>query len=401
MKEEKKGVWGADLALDLVAFAAGVALLLCCVEAAFRLAEIYPPLEKSLRVEYRKGLSIFAPDPEVPIPLGLEPDVSTKAKAHGMPGYFHVTTNRLRMRGREVSPRKPPHVFRVLVMGDSWTFGEGVDDDETFCAQLEKLLNRRLNKFGLRAEVLNAGYTAGYSPDSAYVYLNLKGFSLEPDVVIYASVISNDIYDVSENDWPEKDALGLPRAVVSKAIHVNGKGEYGYIRKQKDANPFVTLSPIAFLNRLRIYSFHRDLLFRYYTMPYVLKGEKFEEKDDGGILTMKRFLSVVRGLDYVCAKNRVHFLFVSIPALGFAKDEIIINDSGVEQVFSIARRDRIMILNLKYDLFKAMTTPSGYDWTGYYITGNWHWASKGNRVVAESIYEAMRFYGTLPESRRN
>ncbi len=400
MKESGKSKRWLELAIDIIAFAAGAALLLVCTEAAFRLAEIYPPLDKKLEVEYRKGLSIFRPDPDVPIPFGLEPNVDTKAKAHGMPGYFHVTTNSLRMRGREISPKKPPGVFRVLVMGDSWTFGEGVNDDETFCARLEELLNRRLKGAGLRAEVLNAAYTAGYSPDSAYVYLHRKGFAFKPDVVIYASVVSNDIFDVASNDWPEKDELGLPRAVVSKAVCVNTKGEYGYIRKQENANPFVTLSSVAFLNRLRIYSFYRDLLFRYYTMPYVLKGEKPEAAADDGTVVMKRFLSVVRGLDYVCAKKGVRFLFVSIPALGFENDEIMVNDTGVKQVFSIARRDGIMMLNLKYDLFKAMTTPSGYDWTGYYITGNWHWAPKGNRVVAKSIYEAMRFYGILPGTTR-
>jgi len=77
---------------------------------------------------------------------------------HAVPGKFdvRVTVNGQRFRGpREYAPRPPAGVTRVAVLGDSMTFGWGVDDQETYPAQLETILSGRT---GRGHEVMNAGY---------------------------------------------------------------------------------------------------------------------------------------------------------------------------------------------------------------------------------------------------
>lgn len=72
---------------------------------------------------------------------------------HAVPGKFdvRVTVNGQRFRGRrEYALPRPASVRRVAVLGDSMTFGWGVEDDLTYPAQLETLLPG--------AEVINAGY---------------------------------------------------------------------------------------------------------------------------------------------------------------------------------------------------------------------------------------------------
>src|SRR4051794_39884304 len=64
----------------------------------------------------------------------------------------HVRINQLGIRGPEIGPRRPG-VRRVLVLGDSFTFGAGVEEAETFPAQLAAELTRR----GAPAEGINAG----------------------------------------------------------------------------------------------------------------------------------------------------------------------------------------------------------------------------------------------------
>lgn len=71
------------------------------------------------------------------------------------------------------------HGFRVLALGDSCTFGVGVDDDETWPAQLERLLRDR----GVDAEVINAG-VPGYTAFQGKRFLETRGIGLEPDLVI-------------------------------------------------------------------------------------------------------------------------------------------------------------------------------------------------------------------------
>ena len=53
--------------------------------------------------------------------------------------------NRYGLRGPNIEPKKPEGVFRILALGDSFTFGEGVSDNETFVVQLEKILNAEKN----------------------------------------------------------------------------------------------------------------------------------------------------------------------------------------------------------------------------------------------------------------
>jgi hypothetical protein len=50
--------------------------------------------------------------------------------------------NQQGLRGPEVSQAKPPGTFRVLGLGDSFTFGTGVREQDTFLRRLEVDLDR-------------------------------------------------------------------------------------------------------------------------------------------------------------------------------------------------------------------------------------------------------------------
>lgn len=88
-----------------------------------------------------------------------------------------VTHNALGYRGHEISREKPPGVRRVLVLGDSFTYGIGVADDETFSARLERAVP------GL--EVLNTGVN-GYGTAQELLLLRDEGLALQPDLVLVA-----------------------------------------------------------------------------------------------------------------------------------------------------------------------------------------------------------------------
>lgn len=87
-----------------------------------------------------------------------------------------VSTNSRGMRGtREFGVPKPPGVVRIVAIGDSFTFGEGVPDDATWPAQLERAMPG--------VEVANLGERA-YAHDQMYFALQDEGMRLEPDAVI-------------------------------------------------------------------------------------------------------------------------------------------------------------------------------------------------------------------------
>lgn len=97
----------------------------------------------------------------------------------GGPDAGRVRINALGLRGPEVTRVRPPGTRRVLVLGDSYVFGVGVDEEHLFTTCLE----RRLSRDGARVEVVNAG-VSGYSTDQQLLLLQELGPQLRPDVVV-------------------------------------------------------------------------------------------------------------------------------------------------------------------------------------------------------------------------
>ncbi len=118
------------------------------------------------------------------------------------PGYRGRITNRAEydneirineagLRGPELAARSEDRL-RVLAIGDSFTFGVGVEDSETFVA----VLAEELNGASIVAEGLNAGTPAFGVPD-AMLWLRRHGLELDPDVVVLAVFLGNDLIDAS------------------------------------------------------------------------------------------------------------------------------------------------------------------------------------------------------------
>ena len=87
-----------------------------------------------------------------------------------------VSSNSRGLRGvREYALDKPAGTTRIVVLGDSFTFGEDVGDDEAWPHRLEELMPG--------TEVLNLG-VHGYGHDQMLLYLKEEGLRYHPDVVI-------------------------------------------------------------------------------------------------------------------------------------------------------------------------------------------------------------------------
>src|SRR4051812_21804534 len=72
----------------------------------------------------------------------------------------YVRVNSHGLRGPDVPYEKPADTFRVLVVGDSFTFGAQVNEEETFVNRLPGYLSERLKQAGQDAvtiETINGG----------------------------------------------------------------------------------------------------------------------------------------------------------------------------------------------------------------------------------------------------
>jgi lysophospholipase L1-like esterase len=92
-----------------------------------------------------------------------------------------VSINSMGLRDREYPLHKPVGTVRVLMLGDSLTFGWGVKVEDTPSKLLEALLN--LNGGDKKYEVINAG-VGNYNTLMEVAYFLERGRLLEPEIVV-------------------------------------------------------------------------------------------------------------------------------------------------------------------------------------------------------------------------
>jgi lysophospholipase L1-like esterase len=120
--------------------------------------------------------------------LGLRPGVTTTYN-----GYFlrvpEVTmkVNEVGFRGRSVPKQRSPGRYRIALFGDSFTYGVGVEEDQTTAVVLESLFRDA----GHNVEVLNFGIPGANAPDLLTQY-PLFIAAWRPDLLIL-QVSPNDL----------------------------------------------------------------------------------------------------------------------------------------------------------------------------------------------------------------
>ena len=97
-----------------------------------------------------------------------------------------IAINTSGLRGPELLPKRA-RVRRVLALGDSFTFGQGVEYEQAWPALVER-------SPGPPLEVINAGWAAP-SPVGQLAYLEGAGSRLDPDLVLDAIFVGNDVVD--------------------------------------------------------------------------------------------------------------------------------------------------------------------------------------------------------------
>ncbi len=135
---------------------------------------------------------------------------------HGTLREIRADTSDQGLRDRHFGP-KADDEYRILLLGDSFTFGQTVEFPDTIGQQLEARFGK--TKLAKKITVMNLGIPAT-APWQQQIYLEDIGFALQPDLVIHQLFLGNDLHDtlsrtgkrlrVFDNEWEhERQRLRL------------------------------------------------------------------------------------------------------------------------------------------------------------------------------------------------
>lgn len=222
--------------------------------ALLALAVLALPRSRVLSPRVRAGLSLLAALLALGVTEGaLRLYLGTSAPGHFRPhpDFFYWNARGLRdsrefpdalpestdshgFRGRqEVPDRKPSGEFRVFVVGDSSAFGHGVRDDETFSVQLQRILERDLDR---PVRVINAACPGHCTYEGLLIFREM-GLKLAPDLLI-----------VSYNNDPAPEYIEeknrAPSGSLARSLRrLLYRSEYYLVFQRTVQNALLSLAP--------------------------------------------------------------------------------------------------------------------------------------------------------------
>jgi GDSL-like Lipase/Acylhydrolase family len=132
--------------------------------------------------------------------LGWRPRRNVQG-VHNIPGQFSSTfrTNGQGLRGVREFHFERGKATRMVVLGDSFTWGYGVNDEDVYVSKLAELLPQM--------EIINLGVTA-YGPSQELEYFKSEGVRYRPDIVVLSFCL-NDIEEYEYRSLKKKDMSAL------------------------------------------------------------------------------------------------------------------------------------------------------------------------------------------------
>jgi len=176
--------------------------------------------------------------------FSLKPNCQMNLRVSDSDKDILTATNSLGYRGEDFETEKRKGEARILVEGDSFVLGFGVEDREVFTKVLEE-------KLGKDVKVINAGYAGGMGPDGYYLQLKNSGMKLQPDLVVFSLFVYNDFTDVKDNDWWGSGKYGEPDRVISNVLFVDDSG----VLLPKDL-PYIYKLPILKNSQLAVLAYN-------------------------------------------------------------------------------------------------------------------------------------------------
>jgi hypothetical protein len=330
-------------------------------------------------------------------------------------GYF----NSHGFRDYERTYEKPPGVFRILVLGDSYVEALQVQLEDAFTAQLEKMLNA--NASSKRFEVLALGKMGFGTADEYIRYLNF-GVAYDPDLVVVAFFTGNDFRNNSK--FLNREQVGFYYAfdlVLDQSLVDAYENNLSYPKRL--FQELKTKSHLLSLISERIYLFRRQLLDMRMEEAYGYEENTGEDKTKNlGLFsdlniyrtdlpppwkeTVEITKEIILAFKRSVEEHGSRFLLLSLSNAEQVHLEVgreIENRYGIELDYD--QPDRILdefARNNKVTFLKLMPAFRNHHLkTGQYLHGfgsnhQGHWNQIGHRLAAELTFQFLQEHHMIP-----
>ena len=346
-------------------------------------------------------MNIYAPDPV--IGFTYKPHAITYEKGREYSALYQI--NSLGLRDREYGP-KEDGIFRVLLLGDSFTASHGLSIEESLPRQLERALQLLADLEGMSVslQVVN-GAAGGYSPYNYWKAYHRWAPILEPDVVVVA--LSPDDYDSSNAGLQYFIEDGATMAVFRGSRQLKKKSGVSFIRKLRKWLSYNS----QFYILLRNYLYYNDLVGRVSLW--------LTARDKARVNQLKQFMVpqpesmsesweksfyYLEKLHKATTADNVTMIVIPIPlkieidakefqralsASGLNREQTDINQP-LKQVSTFSNARNIPLLDPRPSLRKRhVEVPCYFVYDG-------HWNAEGVRFAADELAQQWRESGLSP-----
>ncbi len=273
-----------------------------------------------------------------------------------------LNTNSKGLRGIKDYPYgKNRSQYRILLLGDSFTFGDEVSDNETYARYLQEMLPD--------VEVLNMGMH-GYGHDQMLIFLEEEGIKYEPDMVIMGFIGA----DMSRNLLHFRDYAKPWFVLDDGGLKVKGTP----VPSPEEFLEWDWVRPRAF-----------DLL------P-IVRGKFMESYGAPEREKAKKDIATALLTEIITITDRIH----AVPIFAYLPTQKEITDRpgltpGESFMFSMCQA------NTKVKCFstrKAFAEKIAKGWNSASFMMKWHWGPEGHLIVAGAIkrYLVDEGYVVLP-----
>lgn len=273
---------------------------------------------------------------------------------NGKTGDAKLTTNAKGIRSlKDYTYNKPAGITRILLLGDSFTFGEEVADEEIYASRLENSLSK--------TEVINMA-VHGYGTDQMLLLLQDEGVKYAPDIILLGFIYE----DIDRNILSFRDFA---------------KPKYSIVDRKLTLINVPVPKPTDVLNRevyhLRVF----DLATMLYDRYLWKNGKKLREAEEVTTAILREMIQTTKRIG-------AQPIFVYLPTARESVDDSL-NIRG-ERIFNhVCKTSDVICSNLLPIFVQARRQGASLKPFG-------HWDALGHELVAKGLAEFFKDEGLLP-----